>query len=247
MENFKFRTLSEREIEARVADVKNGYITILLYKTARVDMDILDETFGPFGWQCSYEQQKNSLFCTISVKDTESGNWISKSDCGDESNISEKKGEASDAFKRAAFRWGIGRELYSTPRITFKINEGEGYTTRYYVRSIKWNEDRKCEKLEIVDARGTIRFSYNNGKFQNSQITENESLKMAKAAKMTKDEFTKKLTEAKASGRYNIQRLREFYEFYTSPDKQNPSITKLESFSNFDFDEKLSKWKNVLI
>jgi len=93
----------------------------LLYKTARVDMDILDETFTAEGWQCEYETIKDNLYCKIGVWSEARNQWIWKQDCGIESRAdgegNEKKGEASDAFKRAGFKWGIGRELYTAPPI----------------------------------------------------------------------------------------------------------------------------------
>ena len=105
------RNLRKDEIEVRVASTQNNVAQLLLYKTARTDAAILDETFGQFNWQCSYSEIKGNLFCTISVRDPKTNEWVSKSDCGAESNIEKEKGEASDAFKRSGFRWGIGVEL----------------------------------------------------------------------------------------------------------------------------------------
>lgn len=112
------RTLFPSEIDVRVSSIKENGLQLLLYKTARVDMSFLDELYTPFGWSCEYSEIKGNLFCGISVK-TEHG-WVTKWDCGIESRESggnEKKGEASDAFKRAGTKWGIGRELYTAPFI----------------------------------------------------------------------------------------------------------------------------------
>ena len=126
------RMLRADEIECRVGQQtkdKSKY-TVLLYKTARVDADILDEVFGSNNWKSTHYEVKGKDFCMIEVRlrfedDSALMNngksigyeWVGKSDCGSESNIEAQKGEASDAFKRAGFQWGIGRELYTAPKI----------------------------------------------------------------------------------------------------------------------------------
>lgn len=111
----KFRDLRADEIECRVAMVKKNGISLLLYKNARCDMNILDETVGAARWQRRHYECKGNLFCEIGIKCGDE--WIWKSDCGAESNTEKEKGEASDSFKRAGFNWGIGRELYTAPFI----------------------------------------------------------------------------------------------------------------------------------
>lgn len=112
-----FRDLREDEIQVRVATCKSNGVSLLLYKDARVDMNILDETFGIFGWQREHFVLDGKLYCRVSVKNPETGEWISKSDVGTESNTEEEKGQASDSFKRACFNVGIGRCLYTAPFI----------------------------------------------------------------------------------------------------------------------------------
>ena len=126
------RALNADEIDVRVGQVYKGGVTMLLYKNARVDMAILDETFGEFAWQCDYKEIKGNMYCGIAVLNEACGEWVWKWDCGTESNTEKEKGEASDAFKRAGFRWGIGRELYTAPFIwlevaTKKKENGRGY------------------------------------------------------------------------------------------------------------------------
>ncbi len=89
----------------------------MLYKDARCDMKILDETVGPENWQRSHELINGNLFCNVSIYDEEKKIWITKQDVGTESYTEKEKGQASDAFKRACFNWGIGRELYTSPFI----------------------------------------------------------------------------------------------------------------------------------
>ena len=118
----KFRDLRADEIECRVQSVKENGLVLLLYKDARVDMNILDETVGSSNWQREHYECKGNLFCRVGIRierpispDTKAGEWVWKSDCGTESNTEAQKGEASDSFKRACFNWGIGRELYTAP------------------------------------------------------------------------------------------------------------------------------------
>ncbi len=115
-----FRDLTKDDIDVRVQSAKENGAVLLLYKNARVDMGILDETVGPERWQRSHELINGHLFCNVGINfPTEQGdsNWIWKQDVGTESNTEAEKGEASDSFKRACFNWGIGRELYTAPFI----------------------------------------------------------------------------------------------------------------------------------
>lgn len=112
-----FRDLNKDEIDCRIAQVKNSGLSLLLYKDARVDQDILDETVGPFGWQREHKELKGNIYCGISIWDVDQKQWVTKWDCGKESFTEAEKGEASDSFKRAGFNWGIGRELYTAPFI----------------------------------------------------------------------------------------------------------------------------------
>ena len=115
-----FRPLKPEEVECRVGTCNEKGLTLLLYKTARVDMDLLDEVVGPENWQCDYDSIDGKLFCTVGIKVMRTENyyeWVYKQDTGTPSNMEAQKGEASDAFKRACFKWGIGRELYSAPFI----------------------------------------------------------------------------------------------------------------------------------
>jgi hypothetical protein len=114
----EIRLLKAEEIECRVSQIASNYCTLLLYKNARVDMNILDETFGSMNWQKHYS--RDNANCTISVWDSEKSQWIEKEDTGTESFSQAEKGLASDSFKRACFNWGIGRELYTSPFIWIK-------------------------------------------------------------------------------------------------------------------------------
>lgn len=121
-----FRYLKPEEIEVRVSQIYDeNSCSFLLYKNARCDMNILDETVGPFGWQREHFECKGNLFCRVGIKDEKTGEWVWKSDCGKESQTEAEKGESSDSFKRACFNWGIGRELYTAPFIYVKNSNTE--------------------------------------------------------------------------------------------------------------------------
>lgn len=127
-----FRKLTANDVEARVQSCdENGFI-LLLYKNARCDMNILDETVGPENWQREHYECKGNLFCRVGIKTeapikitvdgvtSDHTEWVWKADCGTESNTEKEKGESSDSFKRACFNWGIGRELYTAPKTKIK-------------------------------------------------------------------------------------------------------------------------------
>lgn len=170
------RKLKADEIEVKVKQVikteKWSGIVALLYKTARVDMDILDETFGVEGWQCEYETIKDNLYCKIGIWSDKHSQWIWKQDCGIESKTdkgNEKKGEASDAFKRAGFKVGIGRELYTSPKILIPAEVIVGKDGNYYlkdkyetysVNEIQYDDKGDIASLGIVDRKGNIVFAW---------------------------------------------------------------------------------------
>ena len=166
------RLLKANEIEVKVKQVKENGLVVLLYKTARVDMDLLDETYGQENWQCAYEEIKGNMYCKIGVWFDKLSQWVWKQDCGIESREdgegNEKKGEASDAFKRAGFKWGIGRELYTAPFIWIssdfvKIDtrNGKSYTNeKFSVSKIEYNDKREIIALEIVNAKNKTVYTF---------------------------------------------------------------------------------------
>ena len=172
------RLLRKDEISVRQNQLKGDKVFLLLYKDARVDMALLDELFTPMGWKKSFREVGGNLFCTISAYDKETNQWVEKEHVGVESNIEKAKGEASDAFKRAGFNWGIGRELYTAPVIAVKLKNGELYNgrcyTSFYVSDIAYNENREICKLEIVDGSGDVRFSWSNGQPKGDQPAEEQ-------------------------------------------------------------------------
>lgn len=165
------RLLKADEINCRVQKLtKTGGAIILLYKDARVDMNILDETFGAMNWQRQHISIDGNLHCIISVWDDTKKQWVSKQDVGTESFTEATKGEASDSFKRAGFNWGIGRELYTSPFIFVKLNpdewetddRGKVATTFKFglsVKEIGYNNANEINRLVLVDKRGEVRYT----------------------------------------------------------------------------------------
>lgn len=146
-----FRDLRADEIEVRVAQVTENGAGLLLYKDARCDMRILDETIGPGRWQKRFHSAKDTLFCEVGIEID--GAWVWKADAGAPSNQEAEKGEASDAFKRACFNWGIGRELYTAPFIWV----GKDRCSLRQGKNGRWQcFDRfRVEKVIITDGRMT--------------------------------------------------------------------------------------------
>lgn len=173
--------LTEKDIECRVQSVsraKTGRVgaVLLLYKDARVDMRILDQVFGPGNWQRTHEVINGNLFCNIDIWDAEKRAWVRKQDVGVESNTEKEKGQASDAFKRAGFNVGIGRELYTGPFIYVELADNEFYSegqngrkevlkcysnTRFTVTHVAYNDRREICELVIADRNGNVRFDMN--------------------------------------------------------------------------------------
>ena len=168
----EFRKLRADEIDCRVAQIASNYCTLLLYKDARVDQNILDETVGAMNWQKRYV--RDNANCIVGIWDEDKKQWVEKEDTGTESFSEAEKGLASDSFKRACFNWGIGRELYTAPNIMFFPNKDmipKGQTneffeykdgkyttkTRFYVDYIDY-EDKTITDLVIRDHKGNIRF-----------------------------------------------------------------------------------------
>lgn len=172
-----FPLLTSEDIEVKVKQITKSGALLLLYKTARTDAKILDATVGPMNWTCDYVEIHGNLFCRVGIRENEKQDFVYKSDCGTESDQddgNEKKAEASDSFKRSCSRWGIGRELYTSPQIWADVaTEQSGSKfflkdkyAKYVVTNIQYNEEtRVITKLEISNAKtGTVVFSWEMAK-----------------------------------------------------------------------------------
>lgn len=164
----EIRLLNADEIECRIAVINEKGLSLLLYKDARVDQRILDETFGMFGWKRSHQSIDGNLYCTVEIRDKETGEWIAKQDVGTTGYTEKEKSQASDSFKRACFNWGIGRELYSAPfiwipasKVQIQKKENKFYCSdNFRVVSIAYSESREIAELQIASDRGGIIFEW---------------------------------------------------------------------------------------
>lgn len=183
-----FRTLRADEIECRIGSINSRGFTLLLYKDARCDMNILDETVGEFNWQRDHKEIKGVVYCGVGINGRGQGThdeWVWKWDAGSESYTEKEKGEASDSFKRACVNWGIGRELYTAPLIYIRAKtepQGKGYALSdkrdgygYKVAQIEYL-DGKISKL-VITKDGEQKFYFEADKFmEQSQNTIDEKM-----------------------------------------------------------------------
>lgn len=187
MQQDMVRLLKADEIECRVSMVNEKGLSLLLYKDARVDQKILDETFGIFGWKRSHQCIDGNLYCTVEVYDKENGIWVAKQDVGTMSYSEKEKGQASDSFKRACFNWGIGRELYTAPFIwipaakaDIQSKENQNREKKYYcydrfsVSSIEYNDEREISALVVVNGKGEAVYAMKSKDDPGNNTGENE-------------------------------------------------------------------------
>lgn len=191
------RLLRADEIECRVSTINEKGLSLFLFKDARVDQRILDETFTPFGWKRTHQCIDGNLYCTVEIWDEEKGQWIAKQDVGTTSYSEKEKGQASDSFKRACFNWGLGRELYTAPFIwvpATKVNiqrQGDRYTTtnKFFVHSIGYNHQREISALVIINQNGQKVFELKQKPEQKQgQKTENQNRKTEKNSQRSEEQ-----------------------------------------------------------
>lgn len=163
--------LKIQEVDFRVQSInKGGDVTILAYKNSRVDMNRLDSVYGVDGWQKKYELIDGKLFCSVGIYSDKLSQWIWKQDVGTESNTEKEKGQASDAFKRACFNLGIGRELYDYPLIQIKLEDAEfdkatnrptfNFKLKEWIWGSKFDENENLIQLSAKDQNGNLRFNW---------------------------------------------------------------------------------------
>ena len=183
-----FRQLRADEIECRIGSINSRGFTLLLYKDARCDMNILDETVGEFNWQRDHKEIKGVVYCGVGINgrgQSTHDEWMWKWDAGSESYTEKEKGEASDSFKRACVNWGIGRELYTAPLIYIRAKtepQGKGYALSdkrdgygYKVAQIEY-EGGRISKL-IITKDGEQKFYFEADRFmEQSQNTIDEKM-----------------------------------------------------------------------
>lgn len=207
--------LSIQDIDFRIQSInKGGYATILAYKDARVDMNRLDAVIGVGFWQKKFEIINGNLYCSVGIYNKELAQWVWVQDVGTESMTEKEKGQASDAFKRACFNLGIGRELYDYPVIQVKLNanqenpkNGEWFIENDRVRQgfglklkqWKWysefDENGHISYLGCRDEKGNPRFSWGTPKAKEEKPSEE---KKEALPVITKAQFDKIVERMKA-------------------------------------------------
>ena len=232
----EFRKLKASELQCKTTDTKfKGSATILIYKDARVDMKVLDETVTPLRWQKDYKEIDGKVYCGVAIKDKDTGEWIWKWDCGTEGNFEAEKSEASDAFKRACFNFGIGRELYDTPKIKIKCPDNYYYNDKlsmtFSVKTIEWN-DNTLTDLVIVDKFGKVVYDYRGGNSEQPQMTEEQKFFKIDNKELL-IQFCRNI-KAALKTEAEVSTLEKFYKYY-SPKMANWS-------GNLNLESLYSKW-----
>ncbi len=120
-EPFAFKDV-EWKIQVTTQDKARGMA--VAYIDSRAIQNRLDEAVGAFNWRSEFfPWQNNAQICGLSVYDDERGEWVTKYDGAENTDIEPIKGGLSDSFKRAACVWGIGRYLYELGGIWVEIEQ----------------------------------------------------------------------------------------------------------------------------
>ena len=182
MNSATIRLLRADEIECRIGTISDKGLSLLLYKDARADMKILDETFGVLGWRRTHQSIDGNLYCTVELWDDEKKCWIAKQDVGTVSYTEKEKGQASDSFKRACVTVGIGRELYSAPFVWVSAqkcniqrrNDKFVCYDKFEISNIVYSDDREIIGLTIING-STGEVVYNGYKKPRVSASSNSS------------------------------------------------------------------------
>lgn len=158
------------DITLRIGRKASGGAFLLAYKDARVDARRLNDVVGIFGWKREHTFLEGKNYCTVSIRNPETGEWISKQDCGTESNTEKEKGESSDAFKRACFAWGIGTELYDMPKIFVKLNTQYPDLSSYTINMAYDKTTRKLVLLVVRDEHGNVAYQFKSPEYNKENI-----------------------------------------------------------------------------
>lgn len=217
----KFRLLRADEIECRIAQCNAYGVGILLYKDARCDMNILDETVGSENWQRHHS--RDNANCIVSIWDSKKQMWIEKEDTGTESFTEREKGLASDSFKRACFNWGIGRELYSAPQMfvrkadleTLTESNGKWSCRDFFKVTALAYEGNQISTVIIKNMKNDKELSFSNSKPMTHEVPEdvsNNKISETKVKALRTKMKASGIEEEKILSLYKLDKLEEMTE-----------------------------------
>lgn len=236
MKELKFRQLTADEIDCRVGTIGAKGFSLLLYKDARCDQNVLDEAVGTFNWQRDHKEVKGNMFCGVSIWDEDRKQWVTKWDCGVESNTEKEKGEASDSFKRACFNWGIGRELYTAPFIwvsgnTKQNDKGKFEPTYKSIKVIRLEYNDKHISALTISGDGEVIFEWGSKKQQHAE----QKVEREKTKQQTVNSASMTLEEAQAQKTKSGKRFSEL------------TIEQLEYIIDHTYNEKMSEAAHIVL
>lgn len=221
---FKPQTCGEREA------------VMVAYIDARDVQDLLDDVCGPENWQTDYKVINDNLYAGIGIRipvEFKNGGvinvaneWVWKYDCGVESNQEAEKGEASDAFKRAAVQWGIGRFLYRLGVVKLKTKDYKGkWKPATDEGKILWSNDEISEYIKNRSSSKPAEPKYAPPK---------EEPTYTKPAATIKEETLKKLNTLEKEGLKGKECIKKFLAEYNKSKGTNYKQADLNN------DEKLT-------
>ena len=133
--------IQPNEIEWRVQSVTStGKMIVVPYIKNRCVMQRFDAAFGPTNWTSEFREITNGFICRLTVY--LDGQTIYREDGASKTNIEPEKGGISDAMKRAAVQFGLGRCLYDYPKVFIECNEK-------YIPD--WAQDKLTKLVEWVN------------------------------------------------------------------------------------------------
>lgn len=237
----KFRDLFKDEIELRVGSTNESGFQLLLYKNARVDMQLLDEVVGVGNWQREHYILGNDIYCKVGIYNKELNQWIWRADAGTSGSIEEEKSKASDSFKRACVNFGLGRCLYSAPFVWIVVKDKNGNLTgetkkdRYVVDEIDYT-DHKITKLVIKNEKTKV-VVFSMGSSQKVSTSGEKPLNTSAGTITPKQ---KALIEAKLLT-FNEEQRQKFYKWLDEKCK----TMALEMLSEKQGDYVCKSWKLI--
>ena len=151
MNNILTAPILPNEIEWRVqSQTSTGKLIVVPYINNRCVMHRFDAAFGAENWTSEFREIANGFLCRLTV--TINKREVYREDGASKTNIEPEKGGISDAMKRAAVQFGLGRCLYDYPRVMIEC-EGKFIPDWAYAKLdklVEWINDGKCNRDMIV-------------------------------------------------------------------------------------------------